>query len=418
MVLGQLALALEQAGAYIDARRLTFAQYLAEWCGQQKRVLAWFDERLTHYPKSVAVTWQTSFDQLTLAARQLLHRLAWFTPDPIPESLFDVPVSTGAPPAAHPAPPREALVELEKYSLVTRAPKSPTFTVHRLVQAVTRQSLAQDTRHEALTEALRWLNDAFVGEPTNVRSWPVLDPLASHAEACAQYADQAGIPEPTSRLLNQLGLLYSAKAQHALAEPLMRRALAIGENSLGPDHPNVATALNNLALLLQATNRLAEAEPLMRRALAIDEKSYGPDHPNVAIRLNNLALLLQATNRLAEAEPLMRRSLRIQTISWGAHHPFTANGLVNLGRLMHDLGRKPEAEAMAKEALEIWRQSQTPNDPRAGKPHLTLGLLEAHRKNHVAAKEHLRRAYQLLNLASGRYPQEIEEVKAVLAGLK
>ena len=43
--------------------------------------------------------------------------------------------------------------------------------------------------------------------------------------------------------------------------------------------PNVARDLNNLAQLLQATNRLAEAEPLMRRALAIDEQSYGKDHP-------------------------------------------------------------------------------------------------------------------------------------------
>jgi tetratricopeptide (TPR) repeat protein len=86
---------------------------------------------------------------------------------------------------------------------------------------------------------------------------------------------------------------------------VMRRALAIGEKSLGPNHPDVATRLNNLAQLLQDTNRLAEAEPLYRRALAIDEKNLGPNHPNVAIRLNNLAQLLQATNRLAEAEPLM-----------------------------------------------------------------------------------------------------------------
>ena len=55
----------------------------------------------------------------------------------------------------------------------------------------------------------------------------------------------------------------------------------------------------------EATNRTAEAEPLYAPALAIDEQSYGPDHPNVAIRLNNLAQLLQATNRMAEAEPLL-----------------------------------------------------------------------------------------------------------------
>ena len=105
------------------------------------------------------------------------------------------------------------------------------------------------------------------------------------------HADAAGIAEPTARLMNELGVLLNAKALHAEAEPLMRRALAIDEASFGPDHPEVAIDLNNLAQLLQATNRLAEAEPLMRRALAIDEKSFGPDHPNVAIRLNNLAAI-------------------------------------------------------------------------------------------------------------------------------
>jgi hypothetical protein len=41
-------------------------------------------------------------------------------------------------------------------------------------------------------------------------------------------------------------------------------------------YPTPALALNNLALLLKDTNRLLEAEPLMRRALAIDEASLGP----------------------------------------------------------------------------------------------------------------------------------------------
>ena len=95
------------------------------------------------------------------------------------------------------------------------------------------------------------------------------------------------------------------------AEPLYRRALAITEKSLGPDHPNVATALNNLAGLLRATNRLSQAEPLYRRALTIDEKSFGPHHPEVAADLNNLAGWLAAANRLSEAEPLHRRAMAI-----------------------------------------------------------------------------------------------------------
>ena len=39
-------------------------------------------------------------------------------------------------------------------------------------------------------------------------------------------------------------------------------------------------SLNNLASSTQG--RYAEAEPLYKRALAIQEKALGPDHPDVA----------------------------------------------------------------------------------------------------------------------------------------
>ena len=47
--------------------------------------------------------------------------------------------------------------------------------------------------------------------------------------------------------------------------------------------------LNNLALLLKVTNRLKEAEPVMRRVIDIFEQTLGPEHQNVATTLNNLA---------------------------------------------------------------------------------------------------------------------------------
>jgi tetratricopeptide (TPR) repeat protein len=141
---------------------------------------------------------------------------------------------------------------------------------------------------------------AFSLEPQDVRSWPVLDPLAPHALMVARRGDEAGIAQPTSRVLNDVGVLSSEKARYAEAEPLYRRALAIGEAALRPDDPELAILLNNLASFLQKTNRLGEAEPLCRRALEISEKTLGPDHPVVATRLNNLAELLRAANRPSE----------------------------------------------------------------------------------------------------------------------
>ncbi|HRQ96550.1 MAG TPA: tetratricopeptide repeat protein, partial [Candidatus Accumulibacter phosphatis] len=269
--LGGLALALEQAGAYITQRRLSFTQYLDEWQSQREKVLAWYDARLMQYPKSVAITWQTTFDRLGEPARRLLQRLAWLAPEPIPESLLAVAApgegGDAGEVAGAQADSLAALVELESYSLVRRASDAPSFTIHRLVQEVSRRRLddAAPAAAAALRAALAWVDATFVGDPDDVRNWPLLEPLAPHALAVAAYADSAGIGDPTAWLLNQVGLLLLAKARYAEAEPLLLRALAIAEARFSVAHPEVAAHLSSMAHLLQVTNRLAEAEPLLRR---------------------------------------------------------------------------------------------------------------------------------------------------------
>jgi hypothetical protein len=104
------------------------------------------------------------------------------------------------------------------------------------------------------------------------------------------------------RLLNQAGLYWHGLSEWSRAEPLMRRALAIDEQSYGADHPTVAIGLNNLAQLLKATNRLAEAEPLMRRMVEIFLKftrATECPHPHLQAALGNYAGLLQAMGRRA-----------------------------------------------------------------------------------------------------------------------
>jgi tetratricopeptide (TPR) repeat protein len=267
---------------------------------------------------AVAATWQTSVDQLSETGRNLPERLAFLAPDPVPVFPLDVAV-----PEAEAEDPHEPLTALTAVSLVTREIENERFAVHRLVQDVTRRSLDAAASRQRVAEALGWVNAAFTGNPEDVRSWERLDPLAPHARSVTQWGDRQEIAEPTARLMNQLGALLYTKSLHTQAEPLYRRALAIDEATLGPEHPHVASCLNNLAALLQATNRLAEAEPLMRRALTIGEKNFGRDHPTVAIRLNNPAEMLRSTNRLVEAESLYRRALAVNEASLGPAIPIS-----------------------------------------------------------------------------------------------
>ena len=255
--LGGLALGLEQAGAYIAAkpRAVSFAGYLKLWRDNREKALKWFDPKLMAYAqaKGLAATWETSVNRLSPESRRLLERLAMLAPDPVPNSLIDVAV----PGEAADTDALEALAGLYAYSLVTPATAKDGsglgFVMHRLVQDFARRAMTDERRGEALREALGWVDDAFVGDPQDVRSWPVLDPLAPHALAVARRADEAGIAEPTGRLFNQLGLLFRAKARFAEAEPLISpRRLTIDEASFGQRRiPIVAIGLNNLAQLLQ-----------------------------------------------------------------------------------------------------------------------------------------------------------------------
>jgi hypothetical protein len=69
-----------------------------------------------------------------------------------------------------------------------------------------------------------------------------------------------------------------------------------------------------LALLCHDQGESAKAEPLLKRALAIREKALGPDHPHVAQSLENLANLYRASERNAEAEVLEQRAAKIRAI--------------------------------------------------------------------------------------------------------
>lgn len=56
----------------------------------------------------------------------------------------------------------------------------------------------------------------------------------------------------------------------------MKRALAIAESSLGPDHPNMASTLEHYAALLGDIGRKADAARVTARVKAIRAMPTGP----------------------------------------------------------------------------------------------------------------------------------------------
>jgi len=362
--LGDLPLALAQAGAYVDQSGGSLAGYLDLFRHRQRDLLS-RGRPSPDYPQTVATTWEIAFQrvqQASPAGADLLNLCAYLGPDDIPQDLLSeggqhFPEAL-AEAVADALDFDEAVVALRQYSLIERSGQA--LAVHRMVQAVARDRLAENERRTWAEAAVRLVNDAFPSgdiPPQDVRSWPVCARLLPHALAAARQAEALGVAaEATGRLLNQAGLYLSGRAQFAEAKAAYERALAIWEKSLGPEHPYVATAVNNLGDVLQDLGDLDGAREAYQRALAIDEAAFGPDHPNVATDVNHLGSVLRDLGDLDGARAAFQRALVIWEEQLGPEHPQVAIGVNNLGSVLQALGDLDGAREAFQRALQIFQE--------------------------------------------------------------
>ena len=428
-----LPLALDQAGAYIEATECGLAGYLERYKQQHAKLLKLRGEAAHDHPEPVATTWSLSFERVqraSPAAADLLRLCAFLHPDAIPEEI----ITAGAPDLGPTLQPfatdlvelDSAISELRRYSLLRRDPETQTLGIHRLVQAVLKDGMDDDMQGQWAERTVRAVNRAFP-DGHEFATWDRCQRYLSHVQVCAALMKQWNMTFPEApRLLHEAGSYLSERVQYMQAEPLLQQALAIREQALGTEHRDVSESLNELAIAYKEQGRYDQAEPLYQRSLAILEKTGGPYDPYMAQALNNLALLYHEQGKYTQAEPLYQRALAIYEQAFGPAYIHAAISLNNLGLLYEKQGQYAKAESFHQRSLAIRKQLLSPEDPKLATSFNNLGLIY-HKQGkyaqaltsyqqalaileHALVQENPRRASSLNNLAEvyrdlGEYEQ-------------
>ncbi|MFE0654502.1 tetratricopeptide repeat protein [Streptomyces sp. NPDC059534] len=169
-------------------------------------------------------------------------------------------------------------------------------------------------------------------------------------------------PAAASLFHNLSGLAHSRGDFAAAVEP-GRRAIAVRERALGPDHLEVALDKAALAPVLIELDELEEAEALLTSALAVVEETYGPEHYETGIAVGNLAALAYRRGQYARAQELFRRCLRLKERALGPAHPELAVTLNNLAILARRNGDPDGAGSLWGRALAVLHASVQPGHP-------------------------------------------------------
>ena len=404
--LGDLPLAMEQAGAYIETTGIMLTDYQALF--QSRRKELWEDEiPPLDYPDSVATTWSLAMEQVSKEspeAADLLNLCAFLAPDGISLEMFSGGAEHLPKPLAATATDKlainQAIKVLRRYSLIDAS--GELLSVHRLVQAVVRDRLSEEDEKRWAETAVTLLREAFPFKSGEVQTWLLCSRLLPHVLAAAAHAEAREVAsEKTSQILNQTGLYLHGRAEFADAKTHYERALTLAEKVYGQDHPIVATIVNNLGLVLRDMGDLQGAKQHLKRALKIDENTYGPDQSNVAIRVNNLGGVLHDQGDLQGAKQHFERALKIDENIYGPYQSNVARDVNNLGVVLIALGDLQGAKQHFERALKIDENTYGPDHPNVGIDVNNLGLVLQDLGDLQGAKQHFERALKIDEITYG-----------------
>jgi tetratricopeptide (TPR) repeat protein len=307
----------------------------------------------------VATTWSLSFQQVeqqSPAAADVLRLCAFLAADAIPEELLvrgaaELGAVLGTV-ARDPFQLNAALEVLHRYSLVRRDSGTHLLSIHRLVQAVLRESMDQQTQRTWAERTVRAVNAAFPEVGAGTGTGAIHQSYLPHVQECAALIKEYQLHFPeAARLLYQAGAVLYYHGFYLQSQSLHKLALAIREQVFGSEHPAVAESFNALAILARLQGDYQQAEGLHRQALSIRAKMLGPEHSATAESLNNLGVLYRTQGKYEQAEPFLQQALNIREQALGPEHPDILYTFLNLAKLYAEQQKYEQAEQLLQQAL-------------------------------------------------------------------
>jgi tetratricopeptide (TPR) repeat protein len=357
---GDLPLAIEQAGALLADTGLTVDKYLRLLAERAQDVLD--HDPGGAYPQSVTASWVVAFDRLAAddpTALDLLTVMAWCGPQQVPLSLLtdqpDPLPERLRPVATDPLVLARCTTILHRRGMATVSPHG--IQLHRIPAALLRaRSQATDVTAAAGWAAIvvRLLEKTA---PDNVLfdpgGWPLWRRLLPHVLTAAG-RDEAldAVPAEATGLLDQAATYLLTRGEVRAAVAVYERAYDVRRDTFGDDHPDSLTSASNLALNLFALGEYQRARALDENTLARRRRILGEDHPDTLTSACQLANDLYSLGNYPRARELQEETLARQRQILGDDHPDTLFSAGHLGLLLFYLGDYQQARQLLSDTLD------------------------------------------------------------------
>ena len=377
-LLDGLPLAIDQAGAYIEETGCALEDYLERFQQHRLALLGRRGEHTMEHPASVAATVSLCIERVRHpAAVELLHLCAFLHPDAIYEDVLRAGASALSPLLAEavsqPLVLDDAIASLRTVSLLHRDTKNKQLMLHRLIQAILKDSLTSSAQRQWAGDVIRVVNLAFP-QNESIDAIQQCERLLPQVFVCADLIAQWQCTfSEAACLLHKAGRYLLFRGQYTQAERFLQDALALYKQDSKAGNASIASIFASLGMIYEVQGRYSQAEAAYRQALALQAKILPSDHPDIIELLTYLGRVALYQAHYTEASGLLERTLSCQELP--PAHPHLLITLHLMATLYHQQGKYTQAVDMLRRAVTTCQQNLGDTHPSTIESLSKLALL-------------------------------------------
>ncbi|CAF1047121.1 unnamed protein product [Adineta steineri] len=176
--------------------------------------------------------------------------------------------------------------------------------------------------------------------------------------------DQETLPPNHSDLAtsySNIGLTYNKMGECSKALLFYEKGLKIFLKSLPSDHPDLATSYNNIGIVYDEMGEYSKALLFYEKALEIYRKTLPSNHPSLATSYDNIGGVYDVMEEYSKALSFYEEALEIRQKTLPSNHPHLATSYNNTGRVYDEMGEYSKALSFYEKALEIYQKTLPSN---------------------------------------------------------
>ena len=392
-----IPLAIDHAGAYIEAGKCDIDQYLRQFLVHRQDLMS--DATFTgasKYNKTVYGTWDLSFKEIekragghstpkdaqaAQAAILILQICAFYHHTNISKEIFQSAAEEAMKQDVNTDRFRklpwavtlldytllgldndgnwdefmfgQGISVLLSFSLIKREQSLKTFSVHPLVHYWSQERMTQFEQQKMCEKGSAILSCA-ISWRFETQDYRLRRMIFPHIKANKLHENERGfIKEYYDDKWTNFALVLWENGDFNNAEQLEVQVMDMRKMLLGAEHPDTLISMANLATIYRYRGRWDEAEKLDVQVMDMTKKLLGAEHPQTLTSMANLASTYWNQGRQIEAEQLDVRVMDMRKKLLGAEHPDTLTSMANLATIYRNGGRWDEAEKLDVKVMQM-----------------------------------------------------------------